>query len=119
MKHNIFLSLVALASFIFAACSPDEYDGADQSQLPRLADYADAFTVTVNQNTNWAHFDFDPSVSGVTPVWIINGTRYSAAFSDSAYYQNAGDYTVDCQVKNRNGISVDKITKTFHVDHSR
>ena len=111
--------LVALAGLAFTACSPDDYDGVNQNGLPNVNDYADDFTVTVDQNTNQAHFEFNPDVKGVVPLWTINGSRYSSAYSDSAYYRKAGDYTVDCQVKNRNGVSDGKITKTFHIDKTK
>ena len=77
MKTKIFVT--CLAALALAACSPEEYSGADPNGLPQVGDYADAFKVTVDQNTNQAHFDFDQSVKGVTPVWIINGSRYSSA----------------------------------------
>lgn len=110
---------MALAALAFTACSPEDFDGSDPNGLPQVSDYENAINVYVDQNTNQAHFEFDPSVQGVTPVWIINGSRYSSAYSDSAYYRKAGDYTVDFQVKNRNGISDGKITKTFHVDKTK
>lgn len=117
MKTKIFVT--CLAALALAACSPEEYSGADPNGLPQVGDYADAFKVTVDQNTNQAHFDFDQSVKGVTPVWIINGSRYSSAYKDSAYYRKAGDYTVECKVKNRNGISDGSLTQTFHVNKTK
>lgn len=117
MKTKIFVT--CLAALALVACSPEEYTGADSNGLPQVSDYADAFKVTVDQNTNQAHFDFDQSVQGVTPVWIINGSRYSSAYKDSAYYRKAGDYTVECKVKNRNGISDGSLTQTFHVNKTK
>ena len=45
--------------------------------------------------------------------------RYSSSYSDSAYYRKAGDYTVECKVKNRNGISDGSIIQTFHVNKTK
>ena len=117
MKTKIFIT--CLAALALVACSPDEYSGADPNGVPQVNDYADAFKVTVDQSTNQAHFTFDPSVQGITPVWIINGSRYSSSYSDSAYYRKAGDYTVECKVKNRNGISDGSIIQTFHVNKTK
>lgn len=101
------------------ACSPEEYEGAVAGGEPVVTDYEDAIKVYVDQETNTAHFVFDQHRQGVTPVWIINGERYSSSFSDSAYYRKAGDYAVEVKVKTRHGISNGSIVKSFHIDKTK
>lgn len=105
----------ALAVMALAACSPESFDGMDKAGLPLVANYEKNVHVDVDQATNTATFSFD-AVDGVTPLWIIDGKQYSSNYKESKYYRKAGDYSVDFQVKNANGISDGKITKTFHID---
>lgn len=106
---GVFTGLLALAS-----CSPDDFDGAN-GNVPNAADYEDNVVVYVDQETNNAYFEFK-SAPGVTPVWIIDGTTYKTDFKASKYYRKAGDYTVECKIMNRNGISDGSIVKTFTVN---
>jgi hypothetical protein len=115
---NIFktFGLALITALAFAACSPESFDGAN-GNLPLASDYDGNFGVTVDQETNTANFTFT-SAQGVTPIWIIDGA-YSSAYSLSKYYRKAGDYTVECKVKNANGISDGSVTKTFHVNKTK
>lgn len=103
-----------IAGFAMTACSPEEFTGAN-GNIPQVSDYADNFKITVDQATNYAYFEF-VSAPGVTPVWIVDGTSYSSLYSFSRYYRKKGDYTVECKVKNANGISDGAATKTFTID---
>ena len=89
---SIFKYMAILAAGIgLAACSPEEFEGAS-GNVPQASDYADNFTVTVDQSTNNATFEFT-SAPGVTPVWIIDGTTYSTEYSFTRFYRKAGTYT--------------------------
>lgn len=104
-----------LLGLTLGSCSPESFEGADPNGLPDAAAYEEFVHVTVNQETNYAVFSFDEQ-PGVTPVWIINGTKYSTSAVDSQFYRKAGDYTVALQIRNRNGMSDGQITRTFHID---
>lgn len=112
---NIFkyMTGVLLAGFIMTACSPEKFEGAN-GNIPQASDYADNFKITVDQETNYANFEFI-SASGVSPVWIIDGT-YSSLYGLSKYYRKKGTYTVECKVKNANGMSDGSVIKTFTID---
>ncbi|TWV11324.1 hypothetical protein FQ707_10985 [Bacteroidaceae bacterium HV4-6-C5C] len=109
--------LIASAGFAMAACSPEEYTGAN-GNIPQVSDYSDNFKVSVDQETNNAKFEFT-SAPGVTPVWIIDGTSYSSAYNFIKYYRKKGSYTVECKVKNANGISDGSVVKTFEVEKTK
>jgi hypothetical protein len=111
---NIFKYMVGglVAVFAITACSPEEFSGAD-GNIPQVSEYADNFKVTVDQETNYATFEFI-SAPGVSPVWIIDGA-YSGGFSFSKYYRKKGSYTVECKVKTVNGFSDGSVTKTFDI----
>ncbi|MBD4340202.1 hypothetical protein GUH15_30005, partial [Xanthomonas citri pv. citri] len=76
--YSAFISLFALA---ISACSEDRFDGAN-GDLPEASLYENCFKVTVDENNN-AHFSFEPvagvDMTGITPVWIVDGA-YSSAF---------------------------------------
>ena len=101
---NIFkyIAGVLVAGFAMTSCSPEDFTGAN-GNIPQASDYTDNFKVTVDQTTNYANFEFT-SAPGVSPIWIIDGA-YQASYGFSKYYRKKGSYTVECKVKNANGIS--------------
>ena len=80
--YKIFGSALMLLGLTLGSCSPESFEGADPNGLPDAAAYEEFVHVTVNQETNYAVFSFDEQ-PGVTPVWIIDGTKYSTATVDS------------------------------------
>ena len=116
---NIFRYIAGtlFSGLVMTACSPEEFEGAD-GNIPQVSDFADNFVVTVDQTTNYANFEFKSAI-GVSPVWIIDGESYSASYSFSKYYRKKGDYTVECKVKNANGMSDGVITKTFTIEKTK
>lgn len=117
MKNRLkYIAGALFAGVAMTACSPEEFTGAN-GNIPQAVDYADNFKVTVDQTTNYANFEFI-SAPGVTPVWIIDGA-YSSSYNLSKYYRKKGEYTVECKVKNANGISDGTITKTFVVEKTK
>ena len=76
--RNIFKYMVGmlLAGLAMAACSPEDFDGASQAGLPKLANYKPV--VTVDQEKNVATFNIvdkeGKSPEGVYPIWEINVT---------------------------------------------
>ena len=107
------LGFVPMMLLVLASCSPEDFS-APNGNIPEASDYEDNVEVTVDQETNYAYFNFKSS-PGVSPVWIIDGT-YNGNFSAQKYYRKAGTYTVECKVKNANGISDGSIVKTFTIN---
>ena len=117
MKKILYHSAFAfLAAFLLGACSPEDFSGAN-GELPNIADYADNFNISVDQDINTANFSFN-STEGITPVWVIDGA-YSSDYTLSKYYRKKGTYDVECFVKNRNGISKESVRKLFSIEKTK
>lgn len=112
-----YMAGVLLAGLLLTACSADEFDGAN-GQLPSVNDYADNFSVTVDQTTNTATFEFKES-KGVTPYWVLDGTLVSSNAKFTQYWRKKGDHSVECRVMNSNGISDGSIVKTFTIEKTK
>lgn len=118
MKSIFKYAICALfAGLTLTACSPEEYEGAN-GQVPDASQYADMFTVTVDQETNTATFTFTET-QGVTPVWRVDGESYSSSTTFTKYWRKKGEHFVDCYVKNRNGMSKDPVRKTFVIEKTQ
>lgn len=105
-----------VAGAMMTACSPDKFDGADPNGIPSL-NGAD-FNMTVDQETNQMIATFTPQ-AGTYPVWVINGNTYSTL--QEVGYQNpeAGTYTIEMKLGNRNGFSQSTISKTFTFNETK
>lgn len=117
MKH-IFatIGVASMSAMLLMGCQPDEY-AAPNGNIPLITDYANNFSVTVDQETNTATFTFKEA-DGVTPVWNLDGA-YSSAISLSKYYRKRGEYSIGCQVKNANGVSDGSTTLKFTIDKTK
>lgn len=107
---------MALAAITFAACSPDDFNGADENGIPSM-DGVD-FTLNVDQSTNTMTATL-PELKGVYPVWLVNGATYSTLPSVSWSNKTRGDYTIELRLGNRNGFSQSSVEKTFHFDETK
>ncbi len=120
MKKIIYSAFISLFALAISACSEDRFDGAN-GDLPEASLYENCFKVTVDENNN-AHFSFEPvagvDMTGITPVWIVDGA-YSSAFEFTKFYRKKGIYSVECKVKNRNGMSAGVVVKKFEVLKTR
>ena len=88
MKSIFKYAICALfAGLTLTACSPEEYEGAN-GQVPDASQYADMFTVTVDQETNTATFTFTET-QGVTPVWRVDGESYSSSTTFTKYWSTS------------------------------
>lgn len=121
---NIFKYLFGLAALaVFAACSPDSFDGAD-GQIPSLEGIEPV--ITVDQNINQVTFTLPSDVKGVMPVWIFyenKGTEnekvtYSTVNGLKKIFTRAGDYEAEFKLMNRNGMSDGSKAFTFHIDNT-
>ena len=117
MNKNIYKLLCAgLVGFGLAACSPDDFNGADPNGLPSLS--GEDFTLVVDQEVNQIQVSY-PEKDGVYPIWLFNGATYSTLNNAGWANTEAGTYTVEMKLGNRNGISQSSITKTFTFNESK
>ena len=116
--NNIFkYSIGALfAGAMMTACSPEKFDGADPNGIPSVSGVD--FSISVDQETNQMIANFTPQ-PGTYPVWILNGNTYSTL--QEVGYQNpeAGTYTIDLKIGNRNGFSQGVASKTFTFNETK
>lgn len=119
MKLNI--ANIALAALLacgtaasLSSCSEEKVYELDALAVPEASNYADMVSVTVDQTTNIATFEFNGK--GVYPVWIIDGKSYSTNHKFTRYYRKAGDYSVEVKIGNANGISQAALPLTFHIN---
>ena len=116
--NNIFkYSIGALfAGAMMTACSPEKFDGADPNDIPSVSGVD--FSISVDQETNQMIANFTPQ-PGTYPVWILNGNTYSTL--QEVGYQNpeAGTYTIDLKIGNRNGFSQGVVSKTFTFNETK
>ena len=113
---GVFSLLLPLTSYLFVACSPDEFSGADPNGLPTVSGVD--FNISVDQETNQMIATYTPQ-AGTYPVWILNGNTYSTL--QEVGYQNpeAGTYTIDLKLGNRNGFSQGVVSKTFTFNETK
>ena len=115
---NLFKNTIGVlfAGLTIVACSPEEFSGADQKGLPQVSGVD--FQMDVDQETNQMIATYTPA-PGTYPIWILNGTQYSTL--QEVGYQNpeAGDYTVELKLGNRNGFSQGTISKTFTFNETK
>lgn len=123
MNKNIkYVASVLLAGLTMFGCSPEEFEGADQSGKP-TTDGVDV-SVSVDQSTNTATFT-SSHLTGAYPLWYLpanaSGSEtelYSTQESFTRVYALSGDKKVQFRVGNRNGFSDRVIEKTIHIDNA-
>ena len=105
-----------LAGLAMTACSPDTFDGADETKIPTVS--GEDFTMEVDQEVNQVRVNY-PETAGVYPVWIFNGATYSTLNNAGWANTEAGTYTVELKLGNRNGISQGSVKKTFTFNETK
>lgn len=137
MKTNIFnkvKGLVKTSPFylftllpLFTACSPDSFDGADETQTPSVNGIN--ISVDVDQATNTLVATAPDAAMGTYHVWNLPPTANSWSDTDKAdiwstlksvrrVFVQAGDKKVIYRVGNRNGFSQSVVEQTIHIDNS-
>ena len=117
MKNLFKYSIGALfAGLAMTACSPDEFSGADPNGIPTVSGVD--FNISVDQETNQMIATYTPQ-PGTYPVWILNGTTYSTLQEVGYNNPEAGTYTIDMKIGNRNGFSQGTISKTFTFNETK
>ena len=107
---------VLFAGLTMTACSPDEFEGADPNGIPTVSGID--YQMTVDQETNQMVASYSPA-AGTYPIWILNGTQYSTLQEVGYNNPEAGTYTVELRLGNRNGISQTGIKKEFTFNETK
>ena len=107
---------ISAAALLMTACSPDEFSGADPNGIPTVSGVD--FNISVDQETNQMIATYTPQ-PGTYPVWILNGTTYSTLQEVGYNNPEAGTYTIDMKIGNRNGFSQGTISKTFTFNETK
>ena len=107
---------ISAAALLMTACSPDEFSGADPNGIPTVSGVD--FNISVDQETNQMIATYTPQ-PGTYPVWILNGTTYSTLQEVGYNNPEAGTYTIDMKIGNRNGFSQGTVSKTFTFNETK
>ncbi len=124
MKQNI--KYIAGALFVglsMVACSPEEFDGANENDKPSLENIT--VDVQVDQTTNTVTLA-SQHLSQAYPYWCIPSVRtddgeadfYSTLEKTSKVFALSGDKKIIYRVGNRNGFSDRAIEQIVHIDNS-
>ena len=107
---------VLMAGVLVTACSPESFDGADPNGIPSVSGVD--FNISVDQETNQMIATYTPQ-PGTYPVWILNGNTYSTLQEVGYNNPEAGTYTIDMKIGNRNGFSQGTVSKTFTFNETK
>ena len=107
---------ILFAGLTMTACSPEEFEGADPNGIPTVSGID--YQIAVDQETNQMVASYSPA-AGTYPIWILNGTQYSTLQEVGYNNPEAGTYTVELRLGNRNGISQTGIKKEFTFNETK
>ena len=105
-----------MAGVMMTACSPDKFDGADPNGIPSVSGVD--FQISVDQETNQMIATYTPQ-PGTYPIWILNGTSYSTLQEVGYNNPEAGTYSIEMKLGNRNGFSQGSISKSFTFNETK
>ncbi len=101
------------------ACSPEDFEGMIESDVPQSSAYEGLVNITVNQDINQVRFS--TGSKNVYGIWTIDTGKKTIKKIGNEFeeiFASAGDYNVTVQIANRNGISDGVISKSFHVNNT-
>ena len=106
-----------------SSCKEDTYNIIDPNGVPQASDYN--IKVDVDQTTNQVTLTLTDkdgnNAKGVYPVWKVY-TKSNPVISTRPVYTDIvgapGDYDVEMQVGNKNGISEGVKTTSFHIENT-
>lgn len=123
-KTNILRAFLMIGALVaVSSCKEDTYELIDPTAIPQASDYN--IKVDVDQTTNQYTLTLTDAsgqaAKGVYPVWKIY-TKNNPVISTRPVYSDivtvAGDYDVEMQVGNKNGISDGVKTGTIHIENT-
>ena len=125
MKNNIFFKAAAFAGIALAmtSCSEEKIWDVDQAGLAKAADYR--IVMNVDPETNAYSLSFTDAAGnqpqGVYPIWMVytkNNPVPSTRFTYKDICLIAGDYPIELQIGNHNGISEESVKATLHIEQT-
>ena len=122
-KNILRASLMIGVLLAVSSCKEDNYYIIDPNAIPQASDYN--IKVEVDQETNQVSLSITDAAGnapkGVYPVWKVY-TKTNPVISTRPVYTDiigaAGDYDVEMQVGNRNGISDGVKTTSIHIENT-
>lgn len=99
IHNHIYMLLAAMAIFLMAACSPEDYKFGKTSYSPDELTEGDAYTVTIDGNV----VTLKSNIPGCTPLWVTPSGR-SQNMTQKLELPFAGDYEVTFGVETEGGI---------------
>lgn len=110
------LGCASLMLMALAACSPEDYDSANQAGIPKIEDINIA--VEVDQETN--NVTFAINNPGCYPIWTIEGVSGHPTTNGLVKnYVVAGTYSYSVQLANRNGVAEGSYSGTVTINETR
>ena len=122
-SYKLKTAILAGAVFVFSSCTEEKIIGIDPLGVPSASDYN--IKVTVDQETNQYTLNIvnesGQPVTGVYPIWRIYSSNNPVRTTRDGYtgiITVAGDYDVELQVGNHNGVSEGVKTGVKHIDNT-
>lgn len=125
MKKSNILKASLLMGVVIAvsSCREETINYLDPTAVPQASDYS--IKVDVDPSTNQVTLNLVDAggavAKGVYPVWKVY-TKSNPVLSTRPTYTDivaiAGDYDVEAQVANRNGVSDGVLTGTIHIENT-
>ncbi len=123
MKLKNIFKLTALAGVLIGmtGCSEEDITPLNPNDLPGVGDYN--IIVQVDETTNEFTLSVDQELKGVYPVWRVYANAKnpttpsvrSTSHTITGVIRKAGDYNVELQLGNRNGLSEGVRTAVIHI----
>lgn len=114
-KKIIQIILAFVLPLFMYACTENDYGNADETKIPSITEYKDAFKVSVNQDSNIVTLSF--SGTGARPVWMVDGVSHT----DLTYKMvvaKAGTYSIEAKVSNKYGVSDGAVALSFVLNNT-
>lgn len=112
-----YIGCMLISGLAFAACSPEDFEGADPNGLPTVE--GKQISVTTDQETNTAVFTVSGDFKGCYPVWYLDGAVYSLLSTSSFHSMEEGTHTLELRIMNRNGQSQAALNESFTFNETK
>lgn len=116
-KFFKYIGCILFSGLALAACSPEEFAGADPKGLPTMD--GRQISVETDQETNTAVFTLSGDFKGCYPVWYLDGKVYSILPTASYHSMEAGEHTLEAKLMNRNGQSQAAVSGSFTFNETK
>lgn len=112
-----YIGCALVSALAVAACSPEEFEGANQNGLPTVEDKQ--LSVETDQETNTAVFTVKGDFKGCYPVWYLDGKVYSLLLTSSFHSMEEGTHALELRIMNRNGQSQAALSESFTFNETK